>query len=151
MRIAVGADHKGFELKEYIKRNPILDTHEVTDYSAHSYDGGDDYTKYAFLVAEAVSRGDADVGLLFCNTGTGMAMAASKVDGILAACCINEDQVKEARSHNGAVILTMGRKYVPNKRGVNMVKTLLNTKVEDGSDNRHKRRREQIRGYGSDI
>lgn len=105
--IALGSDHAGLPLKKVIKN--FLDERgmEVEDFGTHDSKSCD-YPDFAFAVGDAVSSGHADVGVLVCGTGTGMAIAANKVHGVRAAMCSSELQARLAREHNDANVLTLG-------------------------------------------
>ena len=107
MRIALGSDHAGVELKALIIRE--LDDREF-DYHdfGPSTDSPVDYPDYAARVAESVSSGQFDRGILICGTGVGMAIAANKVPGIRAAQVTNSDGARLSREHNNANVLTLG-------------------------------------------
>src|SRR5690348_8278365 len=105
-KIALGADHAGFEEKEKIK--PLLDELGVQyhDFGTTSTDSVD-YPDFARKVGEAVADGEYDQGLLVCGSGTGMAIAANKVKGVRAAVAWNEDIARLARQHNNANVLSI--------------------------------------------
>lgn len=140
MKIAIGCDHGGFELKEavreYLEKNSI----EYEDFGAYSTDSVD-YALIAAKAAHSVADGNADYGILICSTGLGISMAANKVKGIRAAVCTNEFCAEMTRRHNNANILCMGGKIVDIDLGVKMVDIFLNTEFEGG---RHQRRIDQI-------
>src|ERR1035438_2038081 len=93
MRIAIGADHAGFALKEQLRRKLSDEGHEVVDFGPASAESWD-YPDYAQPVARDVSQGRFDRGILVCSTGIGMAMAANKVDGVRAAPAQSDDEVR---------------------------------------------------------
>src|SRR5215210_6245605 len=111
MKIAIGADHAGFEEKEKIKKTLDEIGVEYTDMGTSSADSVD-YPDYARKVSEAVARGDADQGLLVCGSGTGMAIAANKVPGVRAAVAWNADIARLARQHNDANVLSLAARYI---------------------------------------
>jgi len=136
MKIAIGADHAGFSLKEKLRQKLVEDGHEVVDYGA----GGDascDYPDFAFPVAREVASGASDRGILVCSTGIGMAIAANKVDGVRAAPAQNEDEVRLTREHNDANVLTLGARYLDEPRALELTRLFLNTGFAGG---RHARR-----------
>jgi len=104
MKIALGADHRGFELKKKIKIYLIDLGHQVTDFGTDSTESVD-YPDFGFKVAESVAKGEADFGITFCWTGNGMNMVANKVKGIRSALCINEEMARLTRGHNDANVL----------------------------------------------
>ena len=136
MKIAVGADHAGFPLKEKVCEHLARYGHEVADFGTYSAESCD-YPDYARLVSCAVAEGKAECGILVCFTGIGMAMAANKVAGIRAAPAQNEDEVRLTREHNDANILTLGAKYMDEQRAMDLIHIFLDTKFSGG---RHARR-----------
>ena len=110
MKIAIGADHAGFSLKEQLREKLRAKGHVVTDLGTYSSDSTD-YPDYAAEVARAVLDGEAEKGILVCSTGVGMSIAANKVPGIRAALAVNAEEVALTRSHNDANILTLGAKF----------------------------------------
>ena len=111
MRVAIGADHAGYELKERVKRLLEARGHEVRDMGTTSTESTD-YPIYAFRVAEAVRDAAADRGVLICSTGNGIAIAANKVEGVRAAICANAGQAELSRRHNDANVLVLGSSCV---------------------------------------
>ena len=99
MRIVVGADHGGFDLKEAVRDHLVNRGVEVEDLGCYSKDSVD-YPDYAADVASRVAAGTADQGLLVCTTGIGMAIAANKFPGVRAAQCLTADMATRARTHN---------------------------------------------------
>lgn len=136
MKIAIGADHAGFLLKEHIREKLIRDGYEVADYGTHSKESTD-YPDYAAPVAHDVASGKADRGILVCYTGIGMSIAANKVCGIRAALCTCAEQAKLTRAHNDANILTMGASVTTPAQADEFVDIFLKTPFEGG---RHERR-----------
>ena len=140
MRVAIGADHKGFPFKQKVIEFLKKDGHEVTDFGTNSEDSVD-YPDIAVEVAEAVVSGEFDRGILLCGTGIGMCIAANKVKGIRAAQCYNAFTAKRARLHNDAQICCLsaeeGKARVPA-----ILETFLTTEFEGG---RHVARLNKIR------
>lgn len=141
MRVAIGADHAGYALKEtlamYMRERGI----EVIDFGTHGPDPVD-YPDYARVVAEVVARGEADFGVLICGTGVGMAITANKVAGIRAAAVSDVYSARMSRAHNDANILCMGGRVVGPGLAIEILETWLRTPFEGG---RHARRVEKIR------
>ena len=137
MKIALGADHGGFILKEKLLGRLVEMGHEVTDFGTETTQSCD-YPDFAHAVAEAVAEGAADRGLLICTTGIGMAMAANKIAGIRAAPAQSQDEVRLTREHNDANVLTLGAKYVDERRAMELIRTFLETEFSGGE--RHARR-----------
>ncbi len=140
MKVALGCDHGGYELKEQIKGWAEELGHEVEDMGCESADSVD-YPAYAVAVGRKVTRGEADTGILVCGSGLGMCMAANKVPGIRAALCNDLYCAEHARAHNDANVMTIGGRVVTAAEARLIVETFLNTKFEGG---RHSRRVEQI-------
>ena len=138
MKIAIGCDHGGFELKEAVRG--YLEERQIPyeDFGAYNTDSVD-YAPIAAKAARAVAAGQADFGVLVCSTGIGISMAANKVKGIRAALCTNEFCAEMTRRHNNANILCMGGKVID--KAVKLVDIFLHTEFEGG---RHQRRIDQI-------
>ncbi|MGO9262289.1 MAG: ribose 5-phosphate isomerase B [Bryobacteraceae bacterium] len=136
MRIAIGADHAGFALKEQLRQRLAAEGHEVVDFGADSGESCD-YPDFAQPVAREVGQGRADRGILVCSTGIGMAIAANKVAGVRAAPAQSEDEVRITRQHNDANVLTLGARYLDERRAAGLVDLFLNTEFAGG---RHARR-----------
>jgi ribose 5-phosphate isomerase B len=126
-RIAVGADHAGYEMKEDVKRFLAeLDGMEVSDFGTHSNQTVD-YPDFAHAVAEAVSSGKADFGIVVDGAGIGSAITANKVPGIRAAMCADAATARNSREHNFANVLTLGARMIDQARMREIVKTFLET------------------------
>ena len=136
MKIAIGADHAGFALKDQVRDALRQAGHEVEDLGTNSAESAD-YPDYADVVAHDVVSGAADRGILVCSTGVGMSIAANKVDGIRAALAMNPDEVRLARAHNDANIITIGARYIDLQAANVMVRVFLETPFDGG---RHARR-----------
>ena len=140
MRIAIGCDHGGFELKEAVRAHLEKNGIEHKDFGAYSTDSVD-YAPIAAEVARCVSEGKADYGVLICSTGIGISIAANKIRGIRAALCTNEFCAEMTRRHNNANILCMGGKVIDKQTGIKLLDIFLNTEFDGG---RHQRRIDQI-------
>ena len=136
MKIAIGADHAGFSLKEKLRQKLADEGYEVVDYGTGSLESCD-YPDFAQAVGRDVAQGRSDRGILVCSTGIGMAMAANKVDGVRAAPAQNDDEVKFTREHNDANVLTLGAKYMDESRAMELIDIFLKTEFAGG---RHARR-----------
>ncbi len=130
MRVAIGSDHGGFDLKEIIK------TYLNDDLNIEFEDFGTfnkvrcDYPDYAFLVSHAVSTNKCDFGIMIDGAGIGSAMMANKVPGVLAACANEIYTAENSRHHNGANVLTLGSMVIGPGVAKEIVKTFLTTKFE---------------------
>src|SRR2546423_9523793 len=140
MKVALAADHAGYEDKEKIKKT--LDDLGVAyeDMGTYSCDSVD-YPDYARKVGEAVARGEYEQGLLVCGSGTGMAIAANKVPGIRAAVAWNGDIARLARQHNDANVLSLPARFVPVDEMKNILDAWFSANFDGG---RHERRVEKI-------
>jgi len=144
MKIAIGADHRGFALKERIKQFLRARGDDVIDVGTTG-DTSVDYTDFAIAAAENVARGDADRGVLICGSGAGMSIAANKVKGVRAALAVSPDGARLTRAHNDANVLALGAWQDDNVEHVlAIVDAFLSTEFEGG---RHARRVEKIRAY----
>jgi len=143
MKIAVGADHAGFELKERVRTLLEARGHEVRDMGTTSGESTD-YPQYAFRVAEAVRDGAADRGVLVCDSGNGIAIAANKVEGIRATICVIPKQAEMARRHNDSNILVLGSAYIAPTDVEATLDAWLTAPFDGG---RHARRVGQITNY----
>ncbi|PMC75174.1 ribose-5-phosphate isomerase [Brachybacterium sp. UMB0905] len=108
MRIHIGTDHAGFELKNRLVQNLQNKGHEVTDHGAHSYDALDDYPPFCTAVGEAVVAEPGALGIVIGGSGNGEQIAANKVAGVRAALVWNEDTARLAREHNDANVISVG-------------------------------------------
>jgi ribose 5-phosphate isomerase B len=140
MKIAVAADHAGFQLKEHLRRWLSESGHEVLDFGTDS-EASTDYPDYARTAAGAVAAGKADRGVFVCSTGAGMSIAANKVHGIRATLAANQETVRLTRAHNDANVLTIGAKFTAPEDAETLVQTFLETGFDGG---RHTRRVEKI-------
>ena len=141
MKIAIGADHAGFEAKEHLKRWLAEHGHEAIDLGTQGT-ASVDYPDFAAKVAKSVVAGDAPLGLLICGTGIGMSIAANKFAGIRAAHCTDCFQARMARQHNDANVLCLGERVTGVGVAASIVKAFLETPFEGG---RHGRRVDLIR------
>lgn len=143
MKIAIGSDHAGFELKEKLRRalRPLRRKIVITDIGTTSADSVD-YPDFAVKVARQVATKKADFGILVCGSGIGMAIAANKVGGVRAAVCRDQIDAKLARKHGDANVLCLGGRRTSPKKAVEMAKIFLSTRFTGG---RHKRRINKIR------
>ena len=146
-RIALGADHGGFEMKEELKRVLADLGHEYQDFGCHSTDAVD-YPDYAHIIARAVTKGVCDLGIMIDGAGIGSCMVANKVPGVRAAMCYDEASAKNSREHNGANVLTLGGKMIANETMKKIVQIWLST---DLTEDRHRRRVAKIDAVGKEY
>jgi ribose 5-phosphate isomerase B len=146
MRIAVGCDHRGVNLKQDIIKVITGAEHSYEDFGCYTTESVD-YPDIAQKVAEAVARGDFECGILVCNNGIGMSIAANKVKGIRAALCYSAFNARRTRQHNNANILCLGAGEEQEKEPVaEIVEAFLTGEFEGG---RHQRRVDKIRDMES--
>ncbi|MGB9595437.1 MAG: ribose 5-phosphate isomerase B, partial [Candidatus Poribacteria bacterium] len=143
LKIAIGSDHAGFELKEEIKKILEEKGYEFTDFGSESLDPNDDYPEYGEKVAEAVASGKYDRGIAICGTGIGISIAANKVPNIRAAVAYNTEMAKISRLHNDANILALGGRVKTQEPISDILTVWLETPFS--GDERHKRRINQIK------
>ena len=130
MRVAIGCDHGGYELKEKIKKFLTDDLNvEFEDFGTYNKERCD-YPYYAFLVAHAVSTKKCDFGIMIDGAGIGSAMMANKVPGVLAACANEIYTANNSRHHNGANVLTLGSMVIGEGVAKEIVKVFLTTKFQ---------------------
>lgn len=141
MKISLGADHAGFALKEKIKQRLAEQGFNVEDHGTASADSVD-YPDYARKVGEQVAHSRADLGILVCGSGIGMAIAANKVAGVRAANVSSVWEAQMSREHNDANVLALGARVVTDEDAFAIVEKWLHTAFAGG---RHEQRVEKIR------
>src|SRR5882672_4197616 len=134
--VAIGADHGGYDLKEYLKKYLRERGVSFTDFGTYSKDATD-YPDYAQLVAQSVAARKSEYGLLVCTTGIGMSIAANKIPGVRAAMVCDTESAALTRQHNNANVLCLSGKFTPSDEAIRMLDIFLNTQFEAG---RHERR-----------
>lgn len=140
MHIAIGADHRGLELKQFIMKLLSQTGHSYEDFGTYTTEPVD-YPDIAKRVAERVANGDFDLGILICDTGIGMCIAANKVKGIRAALSHDGFSARRARQHTNANILCLGASETQDTVR-EIVDVFLNTQFEGG---RHQKRLDKIK------
>ena len=139
-KIAIGADHAGFDLKEKIASYLRDKGFELLDYGTNSTESTD-YPDYAYATAKSVSDNIADEGILVCGTGIGMSMVANKLPGVRAALCNSAETAKLAKEHNNANLLCLGSRIENSDPIEDIIDIWLETQFEAG---RHEKRVEKI-------
>ncbi len=142
MKIFIGADHRGFELKGQVKL--FLEKHgfKVMDMGTTQPESPCDYPEIAYKVASAVAKTKDSRGILVCMTGIGHSIAANKIPGAYAALCYNKEAARLSREHNNSNILVLGSKFVSKRTMFSIIDVWLKTAFEGG---RHSRRVKQIK------
>ena len=136
MKIAIGCDHAGYELKEKVKAKMAAAGHEMIDVGTDSTESVD-YPKYGHAVGRAVAGGDAERGIAICGSGIGISIACNKVPGIRAALCTSTEMAEMCRRHNNANVICMGARMISEELAFAMIDTWMTTEFEGG---KHERR-----------
>jgi ribose 5-phosphate isomerase B len=139
-KIAIGADHAGFEYKEILKKWLQTNGFTVKDFGTHSAESAD-YPDFAHPVASAVEKNEFELGLLLCGSANGVAMTANKHQGIRAAICWKEELAELARTHNNANVLCIPARHVSVELAEKILDKFLHSSFEGG---RHGRRVDKI-------
>ena len=142
MKISIGSDHGGYQLKTEIANHLIAQGHQVVDFGTNSNDSCD-YPDFAYAAAKALSNGEVDFGVVVCTTGMGVSMVANKVKGVRCALCHNENCAEMTRRHTDANMIAFGQKYVSTEVALKAVDIFLTTEFEKEND-RHVRRVNKI-------
>ncbi len=145
-RIPIASDHAGFELKERLRTSLAEMGYAVQDIGTHST-ASTDYSDYAHPLAQEVSSGEAERGILLCGTGLGMSYVANRYPGVRAAVAWTPEIATLARKHNDANVLVLPARFVSDEDAIAIVRAWLNTEFEGG---RHTRRVEKIERNGAD-
>lgn len=140
MKIAISADHAGFELKEILIKGLKESGYDVSDYGTNSTDSID-YPDNSYAAAKSIADGDNKLGIIICGSGVGVSITANKVKGIRAANCFNTEMAALARQHNNANVLCLGARFISADQATEMVNTFLTTDFEGG---RHQKRVDKI-------
>ena len=140
MKIALGSDHGGLNLKKEIIKHLECKNIEVTDFGTYTEESCD-YPDYALKVAEEVAAQNFELGILICGTGIGISISANKVPGIRAALCSDTFSAHATREHNNANILALGERVVGRGLALDIVDAFINAKFEG---DRHQRRIDKI-------
>jgi ribose 5-phosphate isomerase B len=136
MRIGIGSDHAGFELKETLKAYLLAQGHDVHDFGTNSTDPVD-YPIFIRPVALAVVGGQCERGIVLGGSGNGEAIVANRVSGIRCTVCWDVESTRLARAHNDSNVLALGERLIPEQDALRIVETWLNTPFEGG---RHRQR-----------
>ncbi|HEX6578877.1 MAG TPA: ribose-5-phosphate isomerase [Jiangellaceae bacterium] len=145
MRVHLGSDHAGFDVKNVVAEALRGDGHEVVDHGAFILDEDDDYPVYCLRAAEAVAHDDASLGVVLGGSGNGEQIAANKVRGVRAALAWSEDTARLSRQHNDARVVAVGARAHPVDEVVGFVRVFLAAAFS--GDERHARRIEMLSHY----
>ncbi len=133
MRVAIGADHAGFHLKQEIARLLAADGHEALDVGAHALDGDDDYPDFAIAVGESVRNGEADRGIVVCGSGVGSSVAANKLKGVRASVCHDTYSAGQGVEHDDLNVLCLGGRIVGISLATELVRAFLGATYDGGA------------------
>jgi ribose 5-phosphate isomerase B len=148
MRVYLGSDHAGFELKNEIIEHLKKSGHEPIDCGAYTYDAEDDYPVHCIPAAEAVVAEPGSMAIVIGGSGNGEQIAANKVIGTRAALAYNIETAKLGRQHNDANVIAIGARMHTQEQALEMVRTFLDTPFS--GDPRHARRIAQLAAYEND-
>ena len=145
MRVYLGSDHAGFELKQVLVEHVTALGHEPVDCGPHSYDAEDDYPPYIIKTASSVAADPGSAGIVLGGSGNGEAIAANKVRGIRCALAFSTDTARLAREHNDANVLSLGARMYDEATARQFVEIFLSTSFS--GEERHVRRLAQLVAY----
>lgn len=142
MKVFLGADHGGFEMKDKLKAELKKQGYDVEDKGNTTLDEDDDYVDYAKAVAEEVSKNEDDRGILLCRSAAGMVMAANKIKNVRAVAAFDVKSAKHSREHNNANVLALSGDWLNDKQASEIVNAWLNEPFSN--EERHRRRVHKI-------
>lgn len=148
MRVHIGSDHAGFELKQHLVSELTAKGYEVVDHGAPSYDAQDDYPVFCLPAAEAVVADPGSLGVVIGGSGNGEAIAANKVDGVRCALAWSEQTATLGRQHNNANVISVGGRMHTTEEATRFVELFLETPFSE--DARHQRRIDLLTQYESE-
>lgn len=147
MRVHLGSDHAGFDLKAVLAERLATAGHDVVDHGSHELDPADDYPAFCIAAGEAVVADPGSLGVVIGGSGNGEQIAANKVNGVRAALVWNTETAVLARQHNDANVVSVGARMHEEDVAVALVTAFLDTPFS--GEERHSRRIEQLRDYES--
>ena len=145
MKIHLGCDHAGFELKEKVAQHLKSKGHEVIDHGAKTYDALDDYPVFCFLAAKGAAQDPSSLAIVMGGSGNGEQIAANKIKGVRAALAWSVETAKLAREHNNANVIGIGGRMHTESESLAIVDAFINTNFSN--DERHMRRINQLSEY----
>ncbi len=148
MRVHIGSDHAGFELKQHLVAELTARGHDVVDHGAPAYDAQDDYPVFCLPAAEAVVAEPGSLGIVIGGSGNGEAIAANKVDGVRCALAWSEETATLGRQHNDANVISIGARMHSADEATGFVERFLETPFS--GDARHQRRIDLLSRYEAD-
>src|SRR3954451_7065126 len=148
MRVHIGSDHAGFELKNFLVESLTADGHDVRDHGPQEYDAEDDYPLYCIPAAEATVAEPGSLGIVIGGSGNGEQIAANKVIGTRAALAYDAETARLAREHNDANVISLGARRHTEKAALELIRLFLRTPFS--GDPRHARRIGELADYERD-
>lgn len=143
MKIAIGSDHAGYQYRQRIIEHLKEKGHEVIDHGTYSPESTD-YALWIIPTAEAVVKGEAELGIVLGGSGNGEAIAANKVKGVRCGLCWCDETAELSRQHNNANVLSLGQRMISIEIALRIVDIFISTKFEGG---RHQKRIDQLARY----
>ncbi len=147
LKIAMGCDHAGYDMKEKIKDELTKQGYAIKDFGTYSTESAD-YPDYGIKASEAVAKGECDYGIVICGSGIGISISANKVKGVRAALVCDEERASLARMHNNANVLAMGARFTDIDTAQKIVDVFLSTPFEG---QRHEKRVNKIIEYENKL
>lgn len=145
MRVHIGSDHAGFDLKAHLLRTLTADGHHVVDHGPSAFDPDDDYPTYCIPAAEAVVAEAGSLGVVIGGSGNGEQIAANKVRGVRAVLAYDNETAKLGRQHNDATVIAIGARMHTAEQATEMVRTFVDT--DFSGEERHQRRIDLLADY----
>lgn len=145
MKIFIGADHRGFELKEFLKEKLQENNFEIEDCGNFVYDPEDDYPDFAFKVGEKVIENIGSLGILICGSGAGVCFAVNKIKGIRASIIYNEEMAKRAKADDDLNVLCLASDFIFKEEALKITKVFLETEFKN--ETKYLRRIKKVSDY----
>jgi ribose 5-phosphate isomerase B len=145
MKIVIGADHAGFDLKQEVSQHLKELGHEIVDVGTHEPNQPDDYPDFAKLVARQVQSGSVERGVLICGSGVGASVAASKFKGIRAAICHDHYSARQGVEHDDMNVLVLGSRVIGSSNAIDLVDAYIGAKFS--GEERHVRRLAKVKSF----
>jgi ribose 5-phosphate isomerase B len=145
MKIVIGADHAGFDLKQEVSQHLKELGHEIVDIGTHEPNQPDDYPDFAKLVARQVQSGSVERGVLICGSGVGASVAASKFKGIRAAICHDHYSARQGVEHDDMNVLVLGSRVIGSSNAIDLVDAYVGAKFS--GEERHVRRLAKVKSF----
>ncbi|GIW67557.1 MAG: ribose-5-phosphate isomerase [Candidatus Parcubacteria bacterium] len=145
MKIFIGADHRGFELKEYLKEKLKENNYHVEDLGNFVYDPNDDYPDFALEVGERVASEKGNVGILICGSGAGVCFTVNKVKGIRGSLAFNSEMAKKMKADDDINVLCLASDFIDEENAWEIVKAFLETKFKN--EEKYLRRIKKVNEY----